>query len=416
MIYSENQPGITISTAWVNETLQLKPISQNGKKNKYTKLYIDGLPVRVFLVPKQDDEVKDSIKFNYSQYLSLTSLNNIDKSIVIGLGDDTVILKSKKIKISGSLFQLMSSSQKAISIGKPGDQLLIQSIFQDGLLAKTFVFVNDNPIGNLIKVANLPLDVKLYCFQLENLLSKKDTLSKILNPKGNLDKIDVKISIGTSIENRVLVNDHFTIVFDENKSNRIIISWILAMILILVMGYIYCEDKLAIIRNSKVVSTVPPAPGEALEKPIMEPTTFSLAKTQMAFWTLVILFAFLYVWANTGSSIQITAQVFFLLGISAGTTIFASVINQNDASNPLLADNMHQNEKSSWILPDILQDKCGYSISRLQNVAFTIAVGGYFLFEVIVFKKIPTIDPYLVVLMAISSTAYVAVKQGENKN
>jgi len=54
---------------------------------------------------------------------------------------------------------------------------------------------------------------------------------------------------------------------------------------------------------------------------------FSLAKTQMAFWTVLVFGAFLFVWMATGRYEPLSSQVLGLMGISAATGLFAVAIS-----------------------------------------------------------------------------------------
>lgn len=141
---------------------------------------------------------------------------------------------------------------------------------------------------------------------------------------------------------------------------------------------------------------------------------FSLARTQMVFWTLLIIASFFIVWMATGNLITITPQVLVLLGISAGTSVSAQLIDINDSNNEKIERHQETNSSQSFLL-NILSDKNGVSVHRFQNVAFTIVIGSYFLFEVIQNHKIPELDSSLMILMGISSGTYLALKSSENK-
>jgi hypothetical protein len=168
------------------------------------------------------------------------------------------------------------------------------------------------------------------------------------------------------------------------------------------MVYIIIKNKLGLLKDSSTTNKNP---------------TFSLARSQMAFWTIIILIAYFYIWYQTGALIHITPQVLILLGISAGTTILAHIIDNKDMANPLIAQQLNDQKSTGNFFMDIMsEDQKNYSIHRFQNVAFTIAIGGYFLYEVFIHHVIPDLDTNLMVLMGISSATYIAVKQGENKS
>lgn len=141
---------------------------------------------------------------------------------------------------------------------------------------------------------------------------------------------------------------------------------------------------------------------------------FSLSRVQLAWWTLLVLIAFFFVWYKKGILPPITPQILGLLGISGGTRLVGNIIDSNDISTPNIKRHQLDTKDQTWF-DSILSDGNGLSIHRLQNVLFTIAIGAYFLFVVFDQGKIPELDPNLVILMGISSATYLGIKQGENK-
>lgn len=142
---------------------------------------------------------------------------------------------------------------------------------------------------------------------------------------------------------------------------------------------------------------------------------FSLAKTQMAFWTIIILSSFLALYFNgqTAAAVPALTNVsVILLGISAGTTAVGKVIDDSQKDNF-----RHQNQPSRGLLIDILSDQKGVSIHRLQNVIWNIIVAVIFIWYVFAEKKLPNheiISDQLLALMGISTGAYLGLKVTEN--
>jgi len=60
-----------------------------------------------------------------------------------------------------------------------------------------------------------------------------------------------------------------------------------------------------------------------------ETTCYSLGKSQMAFWGLLVLLSFTGIWILTGTMERIPPQVLILLGISGATGLSAVVIGNN---------------------------------------------------------------------------------------
>lgn len=61
-------------------------------------------------------------------------------------------------------------------------------------------------------------------------------------------------------------------------------------------------------------------------------SAYSLARMQLAFWTALVALGFLYLWGVTGDSNLFTPSVLTLVGISAGTMVGGSVVDQAKAT------------------------------------------------------------------------------------
>lgn len=148
---------------------------------------------------------------------------------------------------------------------------------------------------------------------------------------------------------------------------------------------------------------------------------FSLSRTQLAFWTVIISSTFIYVVINSSSGISIVIPELppvnlVLLGIAAGTSVVAKVIDNSQKDN---AGNSisQQDLPSKGFLTDIISDENGISIHRLQNVIWTAIVGVIYIYYVIINSKIPDgtiINNNLLGLMGISAGTYLGLKTTEN--
>lgn len=195
--------------------------------------------------------------------------------------------------------------------------------------------------------------------------------------------------------------------------------------------------------------------------------TYSLGRSQMAFWFLIVLLSFVYIWFVTGTW-SLSTQALILLGIS-GTTGLSSVLidanKQEKATNSqesLLAegvteirqvaaidstvsdathagtvsqetehlikdlnrDRIHLLEKRLVILQkqaapavshrnyfkDILSDADGVSLHRLQLFAWTVIFGLMFAYTVITSLQMLTLDDKWLLLMGISGSTYLGFK------
>lgn len=177
---------------------------------------------------------------------------------------------------------------------------------------------------------------------------------------------------------------------------------------------------------------------------ITENRSFSLARAQLAWWSYLIFFSFLGLFAITGNySNIITSQSMILLGIGSGTTIASVLIDSGRQPNELelkklqkeLKEKQRQQPKkeedlkkikeeinnyelqSKGFFKDILTDSKGeFNLHRAQIFIWTIVLGLIFIYQVITNFKMPEFDATLLTLQGISSGTFLALKaQGEPK-
>ena len=149
---------------------------------------------------------------------------------------------------------------------------------------------------------------------------------------------------------------------------------------------------------------------------------FSLARSQLAFWTVIIISSFVYIaidksTATATAAIAVPAVNLTLLGIVAGTTVVAKVIDNSQKDSQ--SDSIPQQDyPSKGFLTDIISDEKGISIHRLQNVMWLVVVGGIYIAYVAVHSQLPdntVITNELLGLMGISAGAYLGLKTTENQ-
>ena len=152
---------------------------------------------------------------------------------------------------------------------------------------------------------------------------------------------------------------------------------------------------------------------------------FSLAKTQLAFWTVIVIGSFIYVVFFSGTEVGLKLPIVInsvnltLLGIAAGTTVVGKAIDgsqQKDTSALTTSAQQNQPAKGFFLL-DIISDETGVSVHRLQNVLWTIIVGVIYIGYVNAKMTMPddtVITSVLLGLMGVSSAAYLGVKTTEN--
>lgn len=159
---------------------------------------------------------------------------------------------------------------------------------------------------------------------------------------------------------------------------------------------------------------------------------FSLAQTQLAYWTILILAGFIYSLLITGIPSTMNISILTLLGISMGTTGVAKYIDYfrksppagvAPAGNDLAAApppatpapaSSPKMPKGFW--RDILGDAESINMQRFQILAWNIVLGAYFTYFTFHNKTMPVIPDVLLTLAGMSSLTYVVAKPTENRS
>lgn len=177
--------------------------------------------------------------------------------------------------------------------------------------------------------------------------------------------------------------------------------------LILFYGYRILNNKKLILRNSRA---------NPIETNANSLAGYSLAKTQLAFWTFLSLLAISYHYFIVGE-FAVNTTILALIGISASTTGLGYLIDKKDQSQEEEGTVFrHQNQETKHFITDILSDENGLSIHRLQKFAFHILGAIIFITETLNGLTIADLDGNLLILMGVSSTTYLGLKNYENRN
>ncbi len=180
---------------------------------------------------------------------------------------------------------------------------------------------------------------------------------------------------------------------------------------------------------------------------------YSLARFQMAYWFIIVVVSFLFIWLITGAYDIITASVLGLIGIGAGTGVSAAVIDTNKIEelqtqltnfkaeqqtvndqliaspgsaalqNQLNIINLKITEintqlnplQSEGFMKDILSDQNGISFHRYQMFAWTIVLGLIFIYSVWARLAMPDFGGTLLALLGISAGTYLGFKIPEKR-
>ena len=133
---------------------------------------------------------------------------------------------------------------------------------------------------------------------------------------------------------------------------------------------------------------------------------YSLSRSQMFYWTVLIVVAYVHICLTTGMLPAIPDSVLAILGISIGTTAAAKII-ENRNREGITID--HNAKSEGWFV-DILSDGSSINIQRLQNVIFNLLFGIIFIQRTLSTHLMPDFDNTVLLLMGISSGAYAGLK------
>lgn len=132
--------------------------------------------------------------------------------------------------------------------------------------------------------------------------------------------------------------------------------------------------------------------------------SYSLGRSQMAFWSLLVISCFVAVLVVSQWQMErIPSQVLILLGISGATGLSAKLIG---SSNKRAAP---RGSTGSW-LRDILRDDTGPSFPRLQILLWNLVLGVVFVVSVFRTLSMPEFSDTLLALMGISNGTYLGFK------
>ncbi len=167
---------------------------------------------------------------------------------------------------------------------------------------------------------------------------------------------------------------------------------------------------------------------------------FSLSLSQMGWWLVLVLSAYIFLFAITGDINTLTTQALTLMGIGTGTALGASMIQnaKTDATQKEFKEVLQriaENQAGGGTVPpadiderdrlarrlassgnyfiDILTDENGVSLHRFQVLAWSVVIG--FIFLVTVYRELalPTFDGTILAVLGISAGTYLGFKVPE---
>jgi hypothetical protein len=174
-----------------------------------------------------------------------------------------------------------------------------------------------------------------------------------------------------------------------------------------------------------------------------ETRAYSLARTQMMLWTFVVAMSYTFIWMVTWNQDILNGRVLVLLGVAMGTTVLGSVADSANrdkavqimktslpvkavatvAAPPPVADPAVNDAiatlttpKNETFLLDLVSDRNGPAVTRVQMLLFTAILAVIFIAEVYSTLVMPQFSDTLLGLMGVSSSGYLAMKVNEQKN
>ena len=161
---------------------------------------------------------------------------------------------------------------------------------------------------------------------------------------------------------------------------------------------------------------------------------YSLGKSQMAFWGLLVALSVLGVFANTQMLEHVPEQVLVLVGISGATGLGAILIGSGTRSAEItrlreqiaaLPEDGQQRQvlmekvstlvnpqvtKSRGFFYDLVDDGNGPSFHRVQALMWTLILGAFFVWSISQVVAMPEFSATLLALMGISNAIYLGFK------
>jgi hypothetical protein len=175
--------------------------------------------------------------------------------------------------------------------------------------------------------------------------------------------------------------------------------------IILGIGFAFVALKTGALRDKE------PAPPGVTVLPTER--AYSLSRTQVAVWTLVVVYAYLFIWFITGEyNTEIPRTILVILGISAGTYATAVAVDKSKENDPV---NPATVAKSEGFFRDLLTDSGGAGLHRVQFALWSVVLMLVFAATVYETLAMPDFNTGLLGLMGISSAAYAGMKIPEKK-
>lgn len=250
------------------------------------------------------------------------------------------------------------------------------------------------------------------------------------------------LAISTGLENGPAAQSSAKVDFVVMRTSRLVWWFLLALAGIVI--FIVIASYTGALRDKEPAGGITDASDRA----------YSLSRVQMAFWTMLVIYAYLYIWLLTGEyNVTIPASVLGLMGITLATFGAAGAVDKSKVQtnqeklqiNQKKLEGLSQTRtaapadstlktqeetlkaqnallqprtvvcRSEGFWKDITTSADGAGLHRLQLMVWTLALAVVFLMNVKRTLAMPDFDATLLGLMGIASGTYVGLKVPENK-
>jgi hypothetical protein len=224
-------------------------------------------------------------------------------------------------------------------------------------------------------------DDKIVFFKLDHKV--QNLVEQFLESKA-IDKADIPVYLSVGDSAKSIINGIRSMPLEVKQRINVTWVWVMTIILIIILAV-------------------------ALKNNILKDDNnlyYSLARTQMLYWTILFGIAYLYICKQTGTLPDIPGSILAIMGISAATTAASKVIeNKHKDATPI-----DPTAKSEGFFMDILSDGSSINIQRFQNVAFNFLFGVIFVQKALSTNLMPDFDNNVLLLLGISSGTYATLK------
>ena len=365
-----------------------------------------------FVDSEQARKIAQEIKTDDTQQKADAAKKTFDEMAIA----DTELGRSFKLVAKGKCAKVLQSTKDKITIhinGTPMPTLTVEPPLQskDGVVGITFWLVRDSSDSKSREAW--------------------DTVLRHIHGHSS-QPVPLSISLGSG-QVVPVTDEQWPMKFAIARTPRLVGVGVLCF-LIFVFAFWYLVHSGALFdASAKVISTSGTSTNAT--------GTYSLGRSQMAFWGLLVFVCFLGILLVTGTLERIPGQALVLLGISATTGLGSVLIGDtknaaatgqvdklvtNPAATPvratIIAEGTAFKEKEfrrrglamdgafKNFFNNICSDGTGISFPRVQHVLWTLVLGASFVWSVVSVLTMPEFENTLLLLMGISGGTYLGFK------